>query len=40
MRAGRALVALGMGAVVMAGLTTPALAASEAGEYARPHFGH
>lgn len=39
MRAGPALVALAAGALVMSGLTTPALAASEAGKYARPHFG-
>ena len=40
LRTGRALVVLAVGALVMAGLTTPALAASEAGTYARPHFSH
>lgn len=36
--AGRTLVGLGAGALVMAALTTPALAATEAGATARPHF--
>ncbi len=35
--AGRYLVSLGIGALVVAALTTPALAATEAGEYAVPH---
>lgn len=37
LRPGRYLAALGAGAVLVAGLTTPALAATEAGEHARPH---
>lgn len=36
----RALAGLAAGALTMAALTTPALAATEAGEHARPHFGH
>jgi hypothetical protein len=39
LRPGRYLAALGAGAVLVAGLTTPALAATEAGEHARPHGG-
>lgn len=39
-RAGRVLVGLGAGALVMSALTTPALAATEAGEHARPHGSH
>jgi hypothetical protein len=38
--AGRTLVALGAGALLMAAVTTPALAATEAGEKAKPHFHH
>lgn len=40
LRPGRYLAALGAGAVLVAGLTTPALAATEAGEHARPHGSH
>ncbi|MDX2377120.1 hypothetical protein M4I32_09945 [Microbacterium sp. LRZ72] len=36
-RPGRTLVGFAAGAVLVAGLTTPALAATEAGEYAVPH---
>jgi hypothetical protein len=39
-RAGRGLVALGVGALVMSALTTPALAATESGEHAHPHGSH
>ncbi len=38
--AGRYLLALGAGALVMAGLTTPALAATEAGRFAQAHGEH
>ena len=38
--AGRYLVALTVGAVLVGGLTTPALAATEAGKYAQPHGSH
>jgi hypothetical protein len=38
--AGRTLGALGAGALLMAAVTTPALAATEAGENAKPHFHH
>lgn len=38
--AGRYLLALGVGALVMAGLTTPALAATEAGRFAQAHGEH
>lgn len=38
--AGRYLVALTVGAVLVGGLTTPALAATEAGRYAQPHGSH
>lgn len=37
---GRYLLALSAGALVMAGLTTPALAATEAGRYAQAHGEH
>jgi hypothetical protein len=37
LRPGRYLLALGAGALVVAGLTTPALAATEAGAAAIPH---
>lgn len=39
-RPARYLAAVGAGAVLVAGLTTPALAATEAGEHARPHGHH
>lgn len=39
-RAGRGLVALGVGALMVSALTTPALAATEPGEHARPHGTH
>jgi len=39
-RAGRFLVGLTAGAVVMAALATPAMAATEAGKYARSHSSH
>lgn len=38
--AGRYLVALMAGALLVAGITTPALAATEAGLYAQPHGEH
>ena len=37
MRSGRYLIGLGAGALVVAALTTPALAATEAGDAAQPH---
>jgi hypothetical protein len=36
-RAGRFVLGIGVGALVVGALTTPALAASEAGEHAQPH---
>lgn len=39
-RPARYLAGVGAGAVLVAGLTTPALAATEAGEHARPHGHH
>jgi hypothetical protein len=38
--AGRYLLALTVGALLVGGLTTPALAATEAGRYAQPHGDH
>lgn len=38
--AGRYLLALTVGAVLVGGLTTPALAATEAGRHAQPHGSH
>jgi hypothetical protein len=40
LRTGRGLAALGVGALVMSALTTPALAATESGEHAHPHGSH
>ncbi|MFF2345451.1 hypothetical protein [Pseudarthrobacter sp. NPDC058119] len=40
MRPGRLLLAAFAGAVLVAGITTPGLAASTAGQYAVPHGGH
>jgi hypothetical protein len=40
LRAGPYLLGLGLGALVVAALTTPALAATEAGEFAQPHGTH
>lgn len=37
---GRYLIGLSIGALVVAALTTPALAATEAGQYAQPHGEH
>jgi hypothetical protein len=39
LRSGPYLLALGAGALVVAALTTPALAATEAGDFAQPHGG-
>ena len=36
----RYLLGLGVGALLVGGLVTPALAATEAGDYAQPHGGH
>jgi hypothetical protein len=38
--AGGYLAAMGVGALVVAAVTTPALAATDAGQYARTHGGH
>ncbi|HEY1157110.1 MAG TPA: hypothetical protein VGE95_12565, partial [Arthrobacter sp.] len=40
MRPGRLLLAAFAGALLVAGITTPGLAASTAGQYAVPHGGH
>jgi hypothetical protein len=39
-RAGRYLALVGAGALVVAAMTTPALAATDAGDHAHPHGGH